>query len=542
MRAVFLLLAWVVSAPLGAAEVRFLHGVASGDPLNDSVILWTRVTPVEPGALEVRWQVGSDETLGQIMLEGMARTDASSDYTVKVDARGLLPGRFYYYRFAVGEALSPTGRTRTLPVGKVKQLKLAVFSCSNYPAGFFNAYRAAAAREDVDLMVHLGDYLYEYGMGEYATEHAVELGRELDPPGELLTLDDYRRRHAQYKADPDSRALHQRFPFLTVWDDHELANDTWAGGAENHDQGEGEWAARRDAAVRAYHEWMPIRPHTGDELGKIYRRFDFGDLASLILLDTRLVGRDQQLEYGRNLKALQQLDGERFRREMLETEERTILGREQEAWLTEQLADSKAKKIPWQVLGQQLILAANNLPKLEELVDFEHLSDGKRRFADRLHELEKRGLPWNLDAWDGYPAARRRLYRDVLAHARNLVVLSGDSHNSWAFNLKDDSRKQVGVELATTSVSSPGLEEYFPADPDATVEALYKTNPNLVYGDGKNRGYLLVTLTQKKALAEWMVVDTILRHDYHERCAKALVAQTTRKPGMSKLRPARCGK
>lgn len=541
MRAAFLGLALVMVVSAGASEVGFLHGVASGDPLTDAVILWTRVTPATPGVVEVRWQVASDEAMTKIVLEGLVGASAHTDYTVKVDARGLSPGRFYYYRFSAGAVLSPVGRTRTLPTGEVKQLKLAVFSCNNYPAGYFNAYRAAAARADVDLMVHLGDYLYEYGMGEYASENAEELGRVVDPLEELITLEDYRRRHAQYKADPDAQEIHRRFPFLTVWDDHELANNAWAGGAENHNKNEGEWAARRDAAVRAYHEWMPIRPHSRDELGKIYRRFDFGDLASLILLDTRLAGRDEQPDYGKNLAALKQLDGERFRREVIELETRSILGREQEAWLAEQLEDSKTKKIPWQVLGQQLIMAANKLPKLEGLVDFDHLPEGKKRFADRLHELEKRGLPWNLDAWDGYPAARRRLYRDVLAHARNLVVLSGDSHNAWAFDLKDDTGKQVGVELATTSVSSPGLEDYFPADPDATVKALYKTNPNLVYGDGKNRGYLLVTLTRKKVVAEWIFVDTILSRDFHERCAKALVAKATRKPGMGELRETRCG-
>lgn len=522
-----LVLAGLLAACGGVPDVRFDHGVASGDPLADAVILWTRVTPVdEPVPVPVTWEVSDDDTFAAVVSTGKVATDADADFTVKVDVDGLAPGRTYFYRFRVGKAVSPVGRTRTLPAGPVDDLTLAVVSCSNYPAGFFNVYRAIAERPDVFAVIHLGDYLYEYGRGGYASQHAVELGREVEPEGELLTLDDYRRRHAQYKSDPDSRELHRLLPFVTVWDDHELANNAWSGGAQNHAEGEeGSWVERRAAAVRAYLEWMPIRPAgAGDALGKIYRAFELGDLATLVMLDTRLIGRDEQLAYGDRLDEdlTTPAAAARFLAEELGAPERTILGAEQEAWLRGRLRESKERGVPWQIVGQQLLIAPIAVPDLEGLAIVGGDEEKVRKWVDRLMRLRALGLPWNLDAWDGYPAARRRFYDDVAVNARNLVVLAGDTHNSWAFHLEGDGGELHGVELATPSVTSPGMEDYLPLEPDKLLAATYAAMPHLVYCNSGDRGYMLLTITPEDVTAEWRYVDTILRRDYRERCEKAL--------------------
>ncbi len=510
-----------------APRVRFEHGVASGDPLADAVILWTRVTPESlDGPVTVRWQIAENEDLASVVRSGELTAEPVGDYTVKVDAVGLEPGRTYFYRFRSGNAVSPVGRTRTLPSGPVEQLEFAVLSCTNYPAGFFNVYRAVAERPEIDAVLHLGDYIYEYGRGGYASQNAAALGREVDPEGELLTLDDYRRRYAQYKADPDSQEIHRLFPFITVWDDHELANNAWLGGAQNHDDGEGPWAERRSAAVQAYLEWMPIRPQEegADALGKTYRSFELGDLASLIMLDTRLIGRDQQLTYGRRLDEdlTTPAAAERFLRHELGATERSILGGEQEDWLRTRLRASRDRGATWQIVGQQLLVAPVRLPELDDLAIVVGDEAKVRKWVRRLMRQRQLGLPWNLDSWDGYPAARERFYRDVKENARNLVVLSGDTHNSWAFELSGDDGEHYGVELATPSVTSPGMEGYLPLEPEKLLRGLRDEMPHLVYGNGTDRGYLLLRLTRQEVTAEWHYVDTITHRDFTERCEKAL--------------------
>jgi alkaline phosphatase D len=275
------------SLPAAAnSALRFDHGVASGDPLDDGFMLWTRVSGMADGSLPVRWLVANDPDLTQVVREGIAWTDGWSDYTVKVDVRGLPSGSTYYYRFEIDEVESVVGRTRTLPEGTVDRAQFAVVSCSNHPAGYFNVYRDIALTDDLDAVIHLGDYIYEYGLGQYATEHAEKLGRVPEPAGEVKTLADYRQRHAQYKADPDSVAMHQRHPLIAVWDDHEIANDAWREGAENHQDDEGGWQDRRDAAIRAWFEWMPVRGVPKGADTRIFRRFRYGELLSLIMLDT----------------------------------------------------------------------------------------------------------------------------------------------------------------------------------------------------------------------------------------------------------------
>ena len=322
-----------------AAAAHFTHGVASGDPLADRVILWTRVLPGDGRATElaVQWEIAADEQFAQVVSSGVTSTSSAQDYTVKVDAAGLQPGTAYYYRFSALGVYSGVGRTRTLAGRGAGQLRFAVVSCSNYPQGFFHVYRELAAAE-LDAVLHLGDYIYEYADGGYANPVMLEQGRHVDPLHEIVSLEDYRTRYGLYRSDLDLQSVHQAHPFICVWDDHEITNNTWREGAENHDLGEGEFADRRRAAIQAFHEWLPIREQASLEEGIIYRSFDFGDLASLIMLDTRLVGRDEQLSHEMNIDTL---------RSALASQSRSIMGSAQEQWLEQELARSAAAGIPW---------------------------------------------------------------------------------------------------------------------------------------------------------------------------------------------------
>lgn len=524
---------------------RFEHGVASGDPLTDAVILWTRVTPERSGRVRVAWEVSESEDFSAIVQNGELNTSSRWDYTVKVDVRGLKAGQTYFYRFRVGESMSPVGRTRTLPTGSVEKLTFAVVSCSNFPQGYFNVYRAITEHDEIDAVLHLGDYIYEYPRGAYSSDRAGAMDRESLPEGEVITLADYRIRHAQYKADPDSQEVHRLFPFIAVWDDHELANDAWHSGAENHDEGEGRWKKRRNAAVRAYQEWMPIRPARGrDAAGRIYRNFEMGDLASLVMLDTRLIGRDEQMSFDDRLgKDINSPEAARkFLDEELGAPARTLLGETQENWLAARLRDSKSRGVTWQIIGQQLIVAPTVVPDLEGL----EIVAGKDTEAtvlwiDELKKLRALGLPWNLDAWDGYPAARQRFLDTMQQHASNAVVLSGDTHNSWAYHLQNEDRTRVhGVELATPGVSSPGMESYLPVESDELLRRAYEALPHMAYANITDRGYLLLRVTPDELVAEWRYVSTVLSRDYTVRCEKALAVQATDGPGTGLLKEKPC--
>ncbi len=553
MKVRVLLLALSLTAQLtipadARSGVRFEHGVASGDPLTDAVIIWTRVTPeYRSGRVRIQWEVSESEDFAATVRNGKLTTSSRADYTVKVDVRGLEAGQTYFYRFRVGEAVSPVGRTRTLPTGSVERLTFAVVSCSNYPQGYFNVYRALTEHDEIDAVLHLGDYIYEYPRGVYSSDQAEAMNRESVPEGEVLTLSDYRIRHAQYKADPDSQEVHRLFPFITIWDDHELANDAWRSGAENHDEGEGRWKKRRDAAVRAYREWMPIRPAKGrDSAGRIYRHFEMGDLASLVMLDTRLIGRDEQMSVEDRLG--NDIDTPETARKFLEEElgdpARTILGEEQETWLTARLSDSKARGVTWQIIGQQLIVAPTVVPDLEglEIVEGKD-SEPTRRWIRVLKSLRALGLPWNLDAWDGYPAARQRFLDAIQQHASNAVVLSGDSHNSWAYHLQNEDGSRVhGVELATPGISSPGIEVFLPVDSEELLHRSYAAIPHMVYANITDRGYMLLRVTRDELVAEWRYVSTVLSRDYTVRCEKALALQSTEGSGTGRLQERPCEK
>ena len=497
------------------AAAHFTHGIASGDPLADRVILWTRVLPGsgDAGAVSCVWQVATDETFNRVIASGEAIAHAERDYTVKVDAAGLTAGTSYCYRFIANEVTSPIGCTRTLPVGAVSEFKMAVASCSNYPQGFFHAYRDIAEAK-LDVVLHLGDYLYEYPMGYYANPVAEnQFGRTVEPEHEILVLEDYRMRHGLYRTDPDLQAAHAAHPWITVWDDHEMMNDTWRAGAENHDEGEGDFRERIHAARQAYHEWMPIRTGAGGDQGVIYRGFQIGDLADLIMLDTRLVGRDEQLDYA---KGIEQAGGvEAFLKNDLYNPERQMLGAEQEAWLQQALQTSKARGATWQVLGQQVLMGKLNIPVIppEELAKIELSEYAKPRVAE-AQQLAPYGLPSNLDAWDGYPAARERLFAMLTADATNPISLAGDTHNGWAFNLTNAQGGAVGVEWGTPGVSSPGLENYVPLPPEQMQTLLKGASPELVACDTSQRGWTQVTLTSEAATAQWRFVSSVIAPAY----------------------------
>ncbi|MDN5434696.1 MAG: alkaline phosphatase D family protein [Acinetobacter sp.] len=520
-------------------QVNFEHGVASGDPLQDRVILWTRLTPNDSSArLQVTWEIALDDQFKQIIKTDKVTTAKAQDFTVKVDATNLKPDQRYFYRFSFGNKVSPVGQTKTLPINPSK-VSFAVCSCANYPAGYFYVYREMA-KQDVDVVIHLGDYIYEYGQGGYATEDAVKLGRTLatDNNQEIIKLDDYRKRYALYRKDKDLQTLHHRHPFIVIWDDHELANDTWREGAENHQANEGAFFDRKLAALQAYFEWMPIRPISANDHLNIYRQFDFGSLVQLTMLDTRILARDKQLEYTDYITA-SGMDFQRFQTD-LTNQNRTLMGYTQREWLQQKLAQSKAT---WNVLGQQVLMGKILIPA-ELLVPLSAVLSGnatqevlnqintmimelvqlKMRVLQgdpTLTAIEKARLttvaPYNLDAWDGYYVEREILYNTLKALNKKVVVLAGDTHNAWSSELYSQTGDFVGVELATSSVSSPGIEKYLniPVEQLQQFEMAFTTLiDELDYTNLNQRGYLNVSFTATQVQADWIYVDTIKEPQY----------------------------
>ena len=520
-------------------QVQFLHGVASGDPLQTQVIIWTRVTPTDSSArLEVVWEVAKDADFKHITATGKVLTTAAQDFTVKVDVTGLAAGQVYFYRFKSASKYSITGQTKTL-AAQVQLVQFAVCSCSNYPAGYFHVYKEMA-KQDVDVVIHLGDYIYEYGMGGYATEEAVAMGRTLadDNNTEIIRLDDYRKRYALYRLDADLQAAHQRHPFIVIWDDHELANDTWEKGAENHQSDtEGDFLERKLAALAAYFEWMPIRP-IDDQHIKIYRQFDFGTLVQLTMLDTRIIARNVQLDYANYMTATG-LDIAKFQADLINPA-RTLMGVEQRNWLLQKLQQSTAT---WNLLGQQILMSKMFVPA-ELLMSLAEITAGNpspetlSKITTQITELlkikarmdagdptvspeEKARLavtaPYNLDAWDGYFAEREILYGTLAQLKKKVVVLAGDTHNAWASDLSSKDGVLVGVELATSSVSSPGLEKYLSIPMQQLQEfefAFTSLIEELNYCNLNQRGYLKVRFTAERVQADWIFVDTIKHKEY----------------------------
>ena len=526
--------------------VGFKHGIASGDPLSDKIIIWTRVT-TEAESVEVHYEVATDEAFTNVIHNGVVNTDVSTDYTVKIDIQNLEAGTYYYYRFSSNQTTSSIGKMKTLPVGSVESVKMAVFSCANYTNGYFNAYMEASKIENLDVSLHLGDYIYEYGayynddfeakVPAYATINASAIGRELPENNnkECIVLNDYRKRYALYHTDAGLQALHKAAPMIVIWDDHEIANDAYAEGAGNHDASEGEYDTRVEAALQAYFEWLPIRPISNKK--EIYRSFQFADLVSLNMLETRILDRDKQLSYASYYDAGGNFDAVSFEAD-LTASERTMLGMTQLEWLQGEMATSTTI---WQVLGQQVLMGRMNLPaevvtpigmlenpeafgttaevlllqinnSLGELVQIKgRILQGDLSVSDEEKARVNTTLPYNLDAWDGYFAERETILGTAKAYNKNLVVLSGDSHNSWANELKDMNGEKIGVEFATSSVSSPGLEEYLSLTSieeamqlGGTLELLID---DLKYTNLYDRGFMEVVFTAQEVTSTWHYVS-----------------------------------
>ncbi len=510
--------------------VSFAHGVASGDPLADRVILWTRITATGTADIDVGWEISETSDFSRTVASGSLRTGSASDFTVKVDATGLTANRSYFYRFGCYGQLSPVGRTKTLPTGSVSRVRFAVFSCSNYPAGYFNVYADAARFDDIDVGLHLGDYIYEYAAGGYASQNASNLGRVSKPANEIITLTDYRVRFQQYRTDPDLQAVHARMPFIAVWDDHELSNDTWSGGAENHDPAtEGLWSARRQMAIQAYHEWMPIRVPDAARPDRIYRSFDFGNLLSLHMLDTRVIGRDKQLALASYVGADRSFNSAAFTADVTNPA-RQLMGTEQTAWLRNQMSKSTAT---WQILGQQVLMARMLLPAPMVLGTTGYaayfaiaakVKAGVALSAAEQQLLAATPVPYNLDAWDGYHAARETVLNMAQTLNKNMVVLAGDTHNAWASDLADQQGRAVGVEFGVPAVTSPGFETYFPTIAPATVAGgMEQLIGPLQYAETASRGFVVLTVTPTETRAEYRYVDTVTSKTY-----KAVVGKTLR--------------
>jgi len=493
----------------------FTHGVASGDPLPDRVMIWTRFVSTEG---RCGWEVADDDAFTHVAARGEATANFASDFCVKADVGGLSPGRHYFYRFLSASGPSPTGMTRTAPRGATESLSVAFFSCSNFPFGYFHAYAHAAQRDDIDLALHVGDYIYEMHRGAYPSPDETVPGRVLDPIGEVVSLSDYYQRYALYHTDPGLLELRRLKPMSVVWDDHELANDAWMGGAQNHNPNtQGLWSVRVAAASKAYFDWMPIR--RPDRTGlRIYRSLDWGDLARIVLIDTRLIGRQHQIDLKTQFFPQLAQGGAdaaavvaNFRRTVLDDPNRTIMGAAQEAWFAQALAESKASGQPWQVVAQQIVMADQLAPRGASALLPANASTGSRQYIAGAEQLAALGLPYNMDNWNGYPAARDRFLAACVANANNALVLGGDSHNCWVDNLAaQGGARLAALEFAGGSVTSPGLEHTLTAAAQGQRESAMKNaNPNIAWCDVTYRGYGAFKLKRASCDAQWVAFPSV---------------------------------
>ncbi|MDB5470399.1 MAG: alkaline phosphatase [Caulobacter sp.] len=505
----------------------FNHGVASGDPLQDRLIVWTRLTPHDGHGLEDidgELHIATDAKFAKPRVIPVSAT-ADRDWTIKVDVDGLKAGTEYLYRFKVGKTVSPVGRGRTLPE-KTDEVVLAVASCALFVHGYFNAYGAIAQMDRVDAVLHLGDYIYEYGADQYGAGSPASAARKLDPPTEILSLSDYRRRHACYKGDAQLQAAHARAAWIVVWDDHETANDSWVGGAENHTPAtEGAWSARKAAALKAYFEWMPIREAKGAMAEAIYRSFRFGDLATLLMTETRLTARTEAMDAGRDLMVDGKPDIAGFMAK-LNDPARRLMGDRQHAWMADELARSVKAGETWQVIGNQIVMGKVLAPDLHKAMGDEAwgkmLTQVPEYVAQAVtvsSQLSATPIPVNLDQWDGYPADRERVYQTFKAARARPIVLAGDSHSFWANELSDLSGDLVAAEFGVTGVTSPGFVDMLPGVP--LNEALVARNPEVKFADSGVKGFIKLTLTKTKAVADFVTVSTIYAPEYEVKTLKS---------------------
>ncbi|MEQ9315300.1 MAG: alkaline phosphatase D family protein [Henriciella sp.] len=532
--------------PAYSGEASFSHGVASGDPLSDRVILWTRVTPDDEEAtapIPVSLIIARDKAMTDIVSQALTDATSGNDYTVKIDAEGLTPATEYFYQFTAktsgGDIVSPIGRTKTTAANGTAPVKFAVVSCSNWQFGYFNVYDDISKRTDLDAVIHLGDYFYEYGVDGYGGETAKELGRYHEPPMEIITLGDYRMRHAQYKSDPKTQAAHAAAPWLCTWDDHESTNNSYRTGAENHQpETEGNWTDRKQAAVQAYMEWMPVRdPRAGREFTGIYRKFDFGDVATVFCLESRLTGRSDEIGWGAELGGVAPQDVPARAAEVMGRvgdAGRTMLGAVQETWLADGFKSSVSSGKSWQVLANQVVMAEVKPPNLVEKLTPEQQAMQQGYVASMI-PFSQLGLPFNLDAWDGFPAARQRLYTAAEAAGARLVTLTGDTHTAWANTLHDSAGNQRGIEFGCTSVTSPGMGAYVNGVSNLG-ELFAEANRDVSWFDPDGHGYCLVTLTSTDVTSDYIKVSTVIEETYTTQKVASFGA-VRQDDGMTNLAP-----
>jgi alkaline phosphatase D len=512
-----------LAAQVLAVARGFTHNVASGEPDNESVLLWTRYVGGGNSA-RVRAEISEAPDFLRIVARNEMITGPWRDWTVKITLDGLAPARRYHYRFIAEDGtISPVGRTKTLPVGRTANFNLAVFSCSNLPFGMFNAYGHAAARDDIDLTMHLGDYFYEYKRGNYPDNNPRwDL---IQPQTEIISLADYRLRYASYRADPDLQAIHNRHPMIASMDDHESSNDSWEGGAQNHQSDEGDWNTRRSAAIQAYREWMPI-----DDTP--YKAYELGDLGTLFRTETRLNTRSPEADVDGLLTAPDVAAAlAAFKRDKWIDPAITMMGTTQESWLAHGLKASVRAKKAWQLVGTGTIMGQTFMPAEAENWLAKDSPERSKRFTLNGITLAKAGLPFNFDNWGGYPAARARLLSAAQAASANLIMLAGDSHNAWAYELSNNGRG-AGVEFAGHSVTSPGYESSTKGtDPKTVAAAVMKASPELKWADTSRRGYMRLSLTPTAATNDWVFMDTIATRSL----ASSAVHRMRVKPGAAKL-------
>ena len=520
----------------------FEHGVASGDPTPTSVILWTRISSAMSAPQTVSWEIDTDPDFSSPMT-GEAQTSAARDYTVKIDAQVLQPGTVYYFRFRQGEAVSPVGRTKTLPDGSPEAVRLAVVSCANYEHGYFNTYDLIAQRQvngtaDYDALIHLGDYYYEYAADAYDAPNKPS-GRVHEPAHEIIALDDYRQRHAQYRRDPNLQAVTALMPLIAVWDDHETSNDSWRGGAQNHNEGEGPWEDRKQAALRAYYEWMPVRdPQPGRARETLYRSFQFGDMLTLVGVETRLTARAQPIVIEEHLDEIVR-DADAFRESYLNDPSREMLGREQREFIVAEFAQSKANGVQWRMLANQVILGRLMTPDFTPYVTQEAVEAIEKDWPG-IHDfltLSKYGLPFYPDSWDGYPQARERFYAALEREGiHDVLVMTGDAHEFWANRLTRESGTPMGAEFVTSSVSSKTLTAYLG---EATAQhnlLLTRENDDARYYNALNNGFIDVELGRKRAKITMMAVDRVNERSYQAFEAASFSVSPRTEEGKETLR------
>jgi alkaline phosphatase D len=478
----------------------FTHNVASGEPGPDSVLLWTRYVSATGAPSRIRVEISDTQDFVKIVGGGQMVTGPWRDHTVKITVDNLAPGKWHWFRFIAPDGtISPVGRTRTLPVGKAAKFNIAIFSCSNLGFGEFNAYGHAAARDDIDLVLHMGDYIYEYARGGY--DGGAKFAARIFPDTEILTLADYRLRYASYRSDKQLQALHANFPMIPSTDDHEGTNDMWEGGAQNHQPDEGDWTNRKNVAMQVWREWLPV----GETPWKDY---PIADLATYYRTDTRAVARSKPYSNSEFMRAPDPAKAfAEFRDGAWMEPAMTMLGTEQESWLYRAIGRNKTT---WTVVGSGTNMGYNYTP--EETLNWfpKDAPDSRKNFARQGIAAAKAGLPYNLDNWGGYPAARSRLLAAAQRADANLLVVSGDSHNGWAFDLPEGG-KPAGVEFGGHSVSSPGFENAtMGTDPTVIAQALRSTSKQeLRWVDTSNRGYMHLSLTPQAATNEWIFIQTV---------------------------------